>query len=469
MRTRRIHLINPKADSFATRPMLFNRALYSPLAGLLAVAALIPRDQYEVVLTDENIEPIDFSMKADLVGISAMTSYVTRGYQIADRFRRRGIPVVMGGVHPSFMPAEALQHADAVVVGEAESIMDKVLDDLRGGRLRGIYKGKAPYPLEKMPLPRYDLLKGNRYINKTFVQSSRGCHHACMFCAEHLMNGLRFRYRPVDEIMREIDGSEERVIALNDADFFGHSNRAAKLMRAIRSRNIRWQAGVNCRNASNDRLLELAAESGCFMLSIGFESVSTKTLENVHKYQNHPANYAALVKKIHSYGIMVFGLFMFGFDQDDASVFTETLNLNVRAAFDVCAYSILTPYPGTLVWYEFIRDRRMISYDWGKYDQCHIVYKPAKLTANQIRDGYAGAYIKFYSLPSILRRFPETASRNKLYWIVYNGFFYRGVKMGSVETDIMASPTTPPEHPALPPIMPARKDWERLVLGNNKY
>src|SRR5271166_6282105 len=143
MRTRVIHLINPKTDSLTTRPLYFNRALYSPLAGLLAVAACIPRDQYEVVLTDENIEPIDFDLKADLVGISAMTSYVNRGYEIADAFRAKGVPVAMGGVHPSFMPSEALTHCDAVVIGEAELVMDRLLDDLKHGFMRGLYQSQG--------------------------------------------------------------------------------------------------------------------------------------------------------------------------------------------------------------------------------------------------------------------------------------------------------------------------------------
>ena len=140
MRTRIIHLVNPKTDSLTTRPLYMNWALYSPLAGLLAVAAAVPRDRYEVVLTDENIEAIDFDLKADLVGISAMTSYVNRGYQIADAFRARGVPVVMGGVHPSFMPQELLKHCDAVVIGEVELVIDKLLDDLECGEMRGTYK-----------------------------------------------------------------------------------------------------------------------------------------------------------------------------------------------------------------------------------------------------------------------------------------------------------------------------------------
>ncbi len=205
MRTRIIHLVNPKTDSITTRPLYLNRALYSPLAGLLAVAATIPRDRYEVVLTDENIETVDFDLKADLVGISAMTSYVNRGYEIADAFRARGIPVVMGGVHPSFMPQEALKHADAVVIGEAEFVIPKLLDDLEQGQVRGIYRAERLHPMEGMAMPRYDLLKKHRYVNRTFVQTSRGCHQGCTFCAEPLMNGLKFRYRPVDEVVREID------------------------------------------------------------------------------------------------------------------------------------------------------------------------------------------------------------------------------------------------------------------------
>jgi len=169
MRTRIIHLINPKTDSLTTRPLYLNRALYSPLAGLLAVAATIPRDQYEVVLTDENIETIDFDLKADFVGISAMTSYVNRGYEIADQFRAKGVPVVMGGVHPSFMPQEALKHCNAVVIGEVELVIDKLLDDLKQGSMRGTYKSNMLHPMVGMPMPRYDLLKKNRYVNRTFV------------------------------------------------------------------------------------------------------------------------------------------------------------------------------------------------------------------------------------------------------------------------------------------------------------
>src|ERR1700741_2781560 len=419
MRTRIIHLINPKTDSLTTRPVYMNRALYSPLAGLLAVAASLPREQYEIVLTDENIETVDFDLKTDLVGISAMTSYVNRGYEIADEFRARGVPVVMGGVHPSFMPGEALKHCDAVVIGEVELVIDKLLDDLKQGAMRGTYKSDRLHPMGGMPMPRYDLLKKNRYVNRTFVQTSRGCHQGCTFCAEPLMNGLKFRYRPVDEVIHEMENCGARTVSVNDADFFGTPERPKEVMRALKGRGIHWQAGVTSKLAQDDRMLELAAESGCTMLSIGFESISRSTLKSVHKHVNRPDSFAALVEKLHSYGIIVFGLFMFGFGGDDASSFDETARFTRENDYDACAYSVLTPYPGTLTWYEMKKAGRIVSFDWTMYDQGPVVYRPGGMSADELRLGQDSAYAGFYSTPSIAGRFPFRGKRNRAQWMIY--------------------------------------------------
>ncbi len=463
MRTRIIYLINPNTNSFTTRPLYMNRALYSPLAGLLAVAAVIPQDKYEVVLTDENIEDIDFDLNCDLVGISAMTAYVKRGYEIADRFRARGIPVVMGGVHASFMPEEALQHCNSVVIGEAELVMPDLLSDLEDGALKPTYKSTKLHPMVGMPMPRYDLVKKNRYVNRTFVQTSRGCHQGCTFCAEPLMNGLKFRYRPVDEVVREVEEADQKFISLNDADFFGTVERPKEVMRALKGRGKRWQAAVTSRIAERDDMLELAAESGCYMMSIGFESISRETLKSVHKYVNRPDHFSDLVAKIHSYGIMVFGLFMFGFDGDDASVFDETAQFNIDADYDMCAYSVLTPYPGTLTWFEMKQQNKIVSYDWDKYDQGHIVYRPEKLSTKELREGHMRAYKKFYSMPSIARRFPYFGARNKLHWGIYNTFFRRGEVTGRSIENAIAAETAAPEHIPVPPIMPLKRDWREIV------
>ncbi len=366
----------------------------------------------------------------------------------------------MGGVHVSYLPQEALKHADAVVVGEAELIMDKVLDDLLHNRLNGIYKAESLHSMVGMPKPRQGLLKSNRYINKGFVQTSRGCHHGCTFCAEPTMYGLRFRYRPIEDIIAEIEHIEERVILLNDADFFGTPSRAMEVMKAFKGRGLKWQAAVNSRDANDERLLELAAGSGCFMLSIGFESISRQTLRNVHKCQNAPDSYRELVKKLHRYGIMVLGLFMFGFEGDEPTVFDETLKFNIDAKFDMCGYSLLTPYPGTINWFEMMQRKQIVSFDWDKYDQSHIVFKPA-----QLYRGYLDTYDGFYTANSMLRRFPWDGSRNRTNWTIYNAFFRKG---GVVTRDpelLVARPTSEPEFAAMPPLIPQKAAWRELVMG----
>src|SRR5258708_4594835 len=463
MRHRVIHLINPKTHSLTTRPLYLNRALYSPLAGLISVAAAIPRDSYEVVLTDENIESIDFDLKADLIGISAMTAYVNRGYEIADIFRARGVPVVMGGVHPSFMSQEALKHCDAVVIGEVELVIDKLLDDLKQGSMRGPYKSDTLHPMVGMPMPRYDLLKKNRYVNRTYVQTSRGCHQGCTFCAEPLMNGLKFRYRPVDEVIHEMENCGARTISINDADFFGTPERPKEVMRALKGRGIQWQAGVTSKLAQDDRMLELAAESGCTMLSIGFESISRATLKSVHKHVNRPETFAALVEKVHSYGIMVFGLFMCGFDGDDRSVFDETVNFNINAEYDACAYSVLTPYPGTLTWYEMKKANRIVSFDWSMYDQGHVVYRPAQMSADELRLGQRGAYRNFYSTSSIASRFPLQGKRDRSQWLIYNLFMRKASQTENI--DSVAAPTPESDVAPMPPSLPGKRGGRAVRLA----
>ena len=462
MRQRILHLVNPKTDSLTTRPMYLNRALYSPLAGLLAVAGATPRGRYHVVLTDENIEAIDFELRADLVGISAMTSYVKRGYEIADAFRARGVPVVMGGVHPSFMPQEALKHCDAVVVGEAELVLEKLLGDLEQGRMRGTYRADRLHPMDGLPMPRYDLIKRSRYVNRTFVQTSRGCHQGCTFCAEPLMNGLKVRYRPVDEVMREIESCGSRTISINDADFFATAERPKEIMRALEGRGVRWQAGVTSKLAQDDRMLELAAASGCTLLSIGFESISRDTLKSVHKHVNRPETFAALVEKVHAHGIMVFGLFMFGFDGDDPSVFQRTARFGVEAGFDACAFSVLTPYPGTLTWYELKKAERIVSFDWDKYDQVNVVYRPARMSGDELRRGQTAAYETFYGISSLARRFPLRGKRSRLQWSIYNLFMKRGA--AADRKNAVAAATAAPDVVPVPPILPLEREHRRAVL-----
>jgi radical SAM superfamily enzyme YgiQ (UPF0313 family) len=237
-----------------------------------------------------------------------------------------------------------------------------------------------------------------------------------------------------------------------------------EVMRALKGRGLKWQAAVNSRDAHDERLLELAAESGCFMLSIGFESVSKTTLRNVHKCQNNPDDYAGLVEKLHKYGIMVLGLFMYGFEGDEPTVFEETLKFNIDAKFDMCGYSLLTPYPGTINWFEMMRRKQIVSFDWDKYDQSHIVFKPNGLSSEQLYRGYLDTYDGFYTASSMLKRFPWDGSRNMANWTIYNAFFRKG---GVVTRDpelLIAKPTPEPEFIAMPPLVPQKAAWRELVM-----
>lgn len=463
MKTHLIYLINPKADCFTSNPLIFNKALYSPLAGLLQIASLIPTDKYEVILSDENIESIDFDLNCDLVCISAMTSYAKRGYEIADRFRGRNVPVIMGGVHPSFMPHEALQHADAVCVGEAEHVFDTILSDLEAGCLGGIYKADRLCDMQTMLSPRMDLIKRNRYFHKTFIQTSRGCPTACTFCAEHLMYGMKYRFRPVADVVEEIRACGDKTIAINDVDVFSTRQRTKELLTALIPLNIRWQGAISCRYAQDDELLELAARSGCFMLSIGFETTSKKNLQAAHKCANDPDDYARLIEKIHQHGIMVFGLFMFGFDGDSPTAFNDTQKFAVDNRIDMCAFSIVTPYPGTLLFFEMQKENRITSYNWDKYDQGFIVYKPRGISAEDLWSKHQMMYEKFYSMKSIAKRFPYFQRRARAQWLIMNMFFRKGEVSGIDELDpIIVDDTTLAFTPVVP-LMPLQSSWRRII------
>jgi radical SAM superfamily enzyme YgiQ (UPF0313 family) len=463
MKTRLIYLINPKADCFTSKPLIFDKALYSPLAGLLQIASLIPKDKYEIILTDENIESIDFDLKCDLVCISAMTSYVKRGYEIADQFREKNIPVIMGGVHPSFMPHETLKHADAVCVGEAELVFEKILDDLEQNSLKGIYKSDQLCDMTTMPAPRLDLMKRNRYFHKSFIQTSRGCPTACTFCAEHLMYGMKYRFRPIDDVVNEIINSGDKTIAINDVDVFSTPKRTKELLKALIPLNIKWQGAVSCRYAQDDELLELAAKSGCFMLSIGFESISKKNLKGVNKNANNPDTYARLIEKIHSYGIMVFGLFMFGFDGDSPTAFNDTLKFTIDNKIDMCGFSIVTPYPGTLLFFEMQKENRITSYNWDKYDQGFIVYKPRGISTEDLWAKNKMMYENYYSAKSILKRFPFFQKRERMQWLIMNMFFRKGEVSGISESDpIIIDDSILHSRPEVP-LMPRLPAWRQTI------
>lgn len=373
-----------------------------PQASLPLIAALTPT-HHEVRILDERVEDIDFNEPYDLVGITVMSATAIRAYHIADEFRRRGVKVVLGGIHPTALPQEAKEHADSVVVGEAEGLWEKLLEDYERGELKPFYQRKDFPSLSGLPHSRLDLLRG-KYLLKHVFQTTRGCPHACGFCSVSTFMGRKYRHRPVEEVIEEIRQYPVRMIGFLDDNIVGNPAYSKELFQSLIPLRRKWVSQGTLRMAEDEKLLQLASQSGCIALFVGFESVNEENLRDMHKSFHRVDQYRKLIERFHKYGIMVIGSFVFGFDEDDVSVFRRTLQFIEDTKVDFAQFSILTPLPGTEVFDKLKAQGRIFSFDWSKYDFAHVVYQPAKMTPKELQEGYNFVFQKFYSLPRIARR-----------------------------------------------------------------
>jgi len=357
----------------------------------------------DVQLLDENVEAVDTNADVDWVAITCMTASAPRAYRIADAFRQRNIPVVMGGIHPTVLPNEAAAHADAVVVGEAELIWREVLDDLAGDRLKPRYQC-ADYPdLAGLPSPRRDLLRGERYLTINVVQTARGCPNACSFCTVSAVFGRRYRFRPVAEVTEEVR-SLGGWVGFVDDNITGHPRRAKELFEALIPLRIRWIGQADLTMAKDPELLSLAARSGCKAMFMGLESLSQENLRATGKSPNLGLDMGDAISKIHKSGIEIIGSFVLGLDADDPGVFARTVEFAQRHRLVAAQFSVLTPFPGTAVHKQFERDGRIADRDWSHYTMSNVVFRPQHMTALELEQGQRYAYRRFYSIPCIVKR-----------------------------------------------------------------
>jgi len=424
----KILLISPTWKKDTEKKRLRRDKIFKfPPHSLLAVAALTPKD-IKIELIDENMEDIDFNKKVDLVGITTMTASAPRAYEIANIFRKKGIPVVIGGIHATALPQEAIRHADAVVIGEAEGIWEKLLEDFKKGGKKALsqfYQNSTMPEPSRIPFSRRDLLHGKGYFLSRFIQISRGCPFDCSFCSVSRFFGKKYRFRPVKKVIEEIKkitgkSLRKRFIGFLDDNIVGNVAYARELFKALIPYKLIWAGQSSINIARDEELLSLAAKSGCKGLFIGFESVSENSLEEANKRQNRISFYEKAVKKIHQFGIAIEGAFIFGFDHDDRNIFRKTVKFIEKIKLDAAQFTILTPLPGTKLYEKLKKEKRIIDKDWSNYDFTHVVFKPKLMTPEELKQGLVWAYKRIYSLPSIFKRLSGSFSggRWKYTWAV---------------------------------------------------
>ena len=400
------------------------KVLAPPLV-LPLLAGLTP-EGIDVSLVDENVELVDINAQTDWVAITCMTASAPRAYEISDAFRKRGIPVVMGGIHPTVLLDEAALHTDAVVVGEAEPVWKEVIADLAGNRLKRRYQHNGFCELVGLSLPCRELLQIDRYLTINVVQTARGCPNACTFCSVSTVAGRRYRFRPIREVIDELLSLGGGWVGFVDDNITGNPNRAKELFEAMIPLRLRWVGQADLNMAKDPELLALAAKSGCHALFVGLESISQENLRATHKAPNIGLDMAAAIRTIHKAGIEIIGSFVLGLDGDDSSVFPKTLEFAERNKLVAAQFSILTPFPGTVMREQLEREGRILHSDWSKYTMSNVVFRPRHMTDLELQAGQKYVYGRFYSFPSILKRSLTFRKRLGLRLLVNLG--YRGVR-----------------------------------------
>jgi len=408
-----------------------NDTLYPfPILGLTLLASLFPKT-YEVKIINEVVEEVDFNAEVDLVGITGLTCVINRAYAIADGFRERGVKVILGGVHPSLLPGEAKEHADSVFIGEAEGVLEKVLQDFEAGELKPFYKNREWSDLKGMPLPRRDLLaEGYRPFFKV-IETTRGCPNRCEFCSIPIINGKRYRLRPLEEIDRELSLIIEKkgeYLFLADDNVTANENYARSLFEIFKHHRIKWMAFTTIKIAMDEELLKKAQESGCVSLFIGFESLLQENLDSVSKRFVNAKELSNWVNTIQHYQIGIHGSFIFGFDGDDPTIFRRTVEFVQKNNIELPTFSILTPFPGTPLQKRLEEEGRIFDRNWSHYDMSHVVFEPRKMTVRELQEGYLWAQKYICAPRSILKRLLWGPKHHFFYFLMSN-FVLRGAQM----------------------------------------
>jgi len=401
----KVALISPKGPLYRHRGGIWKKSLrYQPLT-LTTLAALVPNEiEVELQLFDEGITDVPLDLEADLVGLTVITGTACRAYELADHFRKRGITVVLGGPHVTLIPEDAAPHADAVVVGYAEDSWPQLLRDFQKGQLRCRYDQAPDLDLTDRPYARRDLLPGKRYLTNNVFEATRGCIHNCDFCVVPTAWGRKPYQKPVGQVITEIRQHGARKLIFVDLNIIADREYAVQLFKALVPLRVQWYGLATVLLGDDSELLDLAEQSGCKGLLMGLESISPQNLRQSHKGFNSPENFARLVNRLHEHGIALQGCFVFGLDHDEPDVFLKTAEFAIQAHIDLPRFAIVTPFPNTGLYKRLEAEGRILTKNWELYDGQHVVFRPAKLSVEELQQGTEAAWKHAYRFSSIARR-----------------------------------------------------------------
>lgn len=373
-----------------------------PLA-FATLKALTP-DDVEVELFDDRLELIDYETATDLVALNIEAYTARRAYDIARRFRARGIPVAVGGAHPTLMPDEAAQHADIVMVGNAEEAWPRIIRDVQAGAFQSVYEGRPLYTV----LPDRSIFHGKRYVPLSLVETGRGCPFRCEFCATSAFYQARYHPRPIADVVQDIQAAGRRYVFLIDDNIAADPAYTLQVCQKLEPLNIVWASQASLTVARQPELLRALRRSGCRVLLIGFESLEHENLAQMGKdWLERLGSQDALVERIHAAGINIYATFVFGFDHDTPASFDKALAFSRRHAFFFAAFNHLLPFPGTRLYRRLKREGRFLSDQWWLepgYTYGQVVFQPTHMPPEELAHRCADARRQFFSLPSIMAR-----------------------------------------------------------------
>ena len=395
----RLTLVRPNLGDYRSSDAM------PPLAmGILAARA----PEWDVAFYDEKAEVVPGGDTPDLAALSVETFTAHRAYAIADSYRARGVPVVMGGYHPTFLPDEALQHADAVIIGDGEGSWERLLADFQSGRLQQRYSGGNDRALDDYKLER-SIYRGKNYAPVELVQYGRGCRFSCDFCSIHSFYGTSLRVRPIEGLLQEIEAlPPNRLIFFVDDNLFGRRSDLLALLDALTPLKRRWSCQISIDVARDESLLDRMAAAGCRFVLIGFESLNEESLKQMHKSWNSVSgSYASVVRALHSRNIGIYGTFVFGYDADTKESIERTLDFALESRLEIANFNPLTPTPGSALYDRLRSEKRLLKPTWWLepgYRYGDAIFEPRGMRPDELAEGVFEAKKRFYSWRSISNR-----------------------------------------------------------------